>query len=64
MATNLAQLALLEEAEGNVERALELIWQAEEIFTELHSPYAAQARRTRERIGRQQRIENQTEGSA
>ena len=43
---------------------MELIWQVEEIFTELGSPYAGQARRDRERIGRQQRIENQTEGSA
>jgi tetratricopeptide (TPR) repeat protein len=46
----LAQLALLEEAEGNAKRALELIRQAEAIFTELGSPYAAQARRDRERL--------------
>jgi len=50
VATTLAQLALLEEAEGNVPRALELIRQAEGIFTELGSPYAAQARSVRERL--------------
>ncbi|MFQ6101365.1 MAG: hypothetical protein ACE5OS_09045 [Anaerolineae bacterium] len=33
-----------------VPRALELIRQAEAIFTELRSPYAAQARRDRERL--------------
>ena len=42
--------AVLEEAEGKVGRALELIREAEGIFTELGSPYAAQARRDRESL--------------
>jgi len=50
VATSLAQLALLEEAEGNVGRALELIREAEGVFVALGSPYAAQARRHRERM--------------
>jgi tetratricopeptide (TPR) repeat protein len=50
VATTLAQLALLEEAENSVPRALELIRQAEAAFTELRSPYADQARRDRERL--------------
>jgi len=50
VAMTLAQLALLEEAEGSVGRALELIREAEAIFKELRSPYAAQARKVRERL--------------
>ena len=50
VAISLAQLALLEEREGNVGRALELIGEAEAIFTKLGSPYAKQARRDRERL--------------
>jgi len=53
VAISLAQLALLEEAEGNIGRALELIRQAEATFTDLNSPYAAQARQVRERLERQ-----------
>ncbi|MGC8838879.1 MAG: hypothetical protein ACP5UM_10730, partial [Anaerolineae bacterium] len=45
-----AQLALLEEREGNLPRALALIREAEATFTALRSPYAAQARQDRERI--------------
>jgi hypothetical protein len=50
VATTTAQLALLEEAEGNLERALELITRADEMFARLGSPYREQARRVRERI--------------
>jgi tetratricopeptide (TPR) repeat protein len=50
VATTTAQLALLEEAEGNLERALELITRAEEMFARLGSPYRERARRVRERI--------------
>ena len=41
---------LLQERAEAVERALELIRQAEAIFAELGSPYAEQARRDRERL--------------
>jgi len=50
---SLAQTALLEEAEGNVARALELIRQAEAAFRQLGSPLAEQARRVRERLEQQ-----------
>jgi len=52
VAITTAQLALLEEAEGNLERALELITRAEEMFARLGSPYREQARRVLERIRR------------
>jgi hypothetical protein len=52
IALSLAQLALLEEKEGNLPGSLDLINQAEKIFTELGSPYAARARKDRERIER------------
>ena len=50
MAISTAQMALLEEAEGNVAQALELIRQAEAAFRQLGSPMAEQARRDRERL--------------
>jgi hypothetical protein len=40
----------LEETEGNLERALDLICQAEALFLELGSPTTEQARRVRERL--------------
>ncbi|MGQ9595725.1 MAG: tetratricopeptide repeat protein, partial [Anaerolineae bacterium] len=52
VATTLHQLALLEEREGNLARALALMREAEAVFTALGSPYAAQARRVRERLER------------
>ncbi|MGC8945817.1 MAG: tetratricopeptide repeat protein [Anaerolineae bacterium] len=50
VAITTAQLALLEEAEGNLPRALELITRAEAAFAQLGSPYRDRARRDRERI--------------
>jgi len=51
VATSLAQLALLEEAEGNVARAFELTCQAEEIMSSLGNPeYIARIQRQRERL--------------
>jgi len=52
VATTLAQLALLEEKEGNLVYSLDLIRMAEELFLELGSPTAAQARQVRERLER------------
>lgn len=50
VANSLAQTALLEETEGNLERALDLIRQAETLFVELGSPAAVQAQKDRERL--------------
>jgi tetratricopeptide (TPR) repeat protein len=50
LAISLAQLALLEEKEGNLPKALQLIKRAEDMFQDLGSPYAPQARRDRERL--------------
>jgi len=61
MAITTAQLALLEEAEENLERALELITRAEELFARLGSPYRELARRVRERIQRTPALESALE---
>ena len=50
VARSLAQTALLEETEGNLARALDLIRQAKTLFIELGSPAAAQAQKVRERL--------------
>ena len=50
LATTLAQLALLEEAKGNIDGALELTKQAEKMFKEIGSHHLAeQAHRQMER---------------
>jgi tetratricopeptide (TPR) repeat protein len=50
MAITLAQSALLEEKEDNIKKALDLIKRAEDMFLELESPMAEQARSVRERV--------------
>ena len=50
VAITLAQSSLLEEKDGHLARALELIKQAEPIFLELKSPMALQAQKDRERL--------------
>jgi tetratricopeptide (TPR) repeat protein len=50
IALSQAQLALLEENEGNIKEALHLIRQAEAAFRELGSPYVKLAGEVRQRL--------------
>jgi len=53
----------LEETEGNLERALDLIRQAEALFLELGSPTAERARRIRERLEKKIANDRMSEGN-
>ena len=54
LASILGQYSRLEEKEGHLDKALELIKEAEALFLELKSPIASLARRDRERLERKQ----------